>query len=49
MDLALGLVDDVTCMHEGRVLAEGAPDAIRRDARVQEVYLGRPRWSAPRK
>jgi len=43
MDLALGLVDSVICMHEGRVLAEGAPDAIRRDARVQEVYLGRPR------
>jgi branched-chain amino acid transport system ATP-binding protein len=43
MDLALGLVDYVTCMHEGGVLAEGAPDAIRRDARVQEVYLGRPR------
>lgn len=43
MDLALGLVDCVTCMHEGRVLADGSPDAIRRDARVQEVYLGRPR------
>jgi branched-chain amino acid transport system ATP-binding protein len=42
MDLALGLVDCVTCMHEGRVLAEGTPDAIRRDARVQEVYLGKP-------
>jgi branched-chain amino acid transport system ATP-binding protein len=43
MDLALGLVDCVTCMHEGRILAEGSPDAIRRDARVQEVYLGSPR------
>ena len=43
MDLALNLVDSVTCMHEGRILAEGAPDAIRRDARVQEVYLGKPR------
>jgi branched-chain amino acid transport system ATP-binding protein len=43
MDLALGLVDRVTCMHEGRVLAEGAPDDIRCDVRVQEVYLGRPR------
>jgi len=43
MDLALGLVDRVTCMHEGRVLVEGDPDTIRRDARVQEVYLGRPR------
>jgi branched-chain amino acid transport system ATP-binding protein len=43
MDLALGLVDRVTCMHEGRVLAEEAPDTIRRNALVQEVYLGKPR------
>jgi branched-chain amino acid transport system ATP-binding protein len=38
----LGLADHVTCLHEGRVLIEADPDAIRRDARVQEVYLGRP-------
>ena len=43
MDLALGLVDFVTCMHEGRVLVEQPPDAIRRNEAVQEVYLGRPR------
>jgi branched-chain amino acid transport system ATP-binding protein len=43
MDLALGLVDLVTCMFEGRVLAEQAPDEIRRNRQVQEVYLGRPR------
>ena len=43
MDLALGLVDRVTCMHEGRIIAEEAPDAIRRNALVQEVYLGKPR------
>ncbi len=43
MDLALGLVDFVTCMHEGRVLVEQSPDAIRRNEAVQEVYLGRPR------
>ena len=43
MDLALGLVDRVTCMHEGRILAEEAPDTIRRNALVQEVYLGKPR------
>ncbi|MBD0273559.1 MAG: ABC transporter ATP-binding protein, partial [Acetobacteraceae bacterium] len=42
MDLALGLVDRVTVMHEGRVLAEAAPGDIRGDARVQEVYLGTP-------
>jgi branched-chain amino acid transport system ATP-binding protein len=43
MDLALGLVDRVTCMFEGRVLVEEAPDDIRRNKQVQEVYLGRPR------
>jgi branched-chain amino acid transport system ATP-binding protein len=43
MDLALGLVDHVTCMFEGRVLVEEPPEAIRRNAKVQEVYLGKPR------
>jgi branched-chain amino acid transport system ATP-binding protein len=43
MDLALGLVDLVTCMVEGSVLVEQSPDDIRRNKQVQEVYLGRPR------
>ena len=43
MDLALGLADFVTCMFEGRILVEEAPDTIRRNGRVQEVYLGKPR------
>ena len=43
MDLALGLVDFVTCMFEGRILIEEAPEDIRRNAKVQEVYLGKPR------
>jgi branched-chain amino acid transport system ATP-binding protein len=43
MDLALGLVDFVTCMFEGRVLVEEAPEGIRRNKKVQEVYLGKPR------
>jgi branched-chain amino acid transport system ATP-binding protein len=42
IDLALRLVDHVTCMHNGTVLVEGSPDAIRANPRVQEVYLGRP-------
>ena len=42
MDLALGLVDYVTCLHEGRLLVEALPADIRTDARVQEVYLGKP-------
>ncbi len=43
MDLALGLAEYVTCLHEGRVLVEAAPDAIRKNEQVQEVYLGKPR------
>jgi branched-chain amino acid transport system ATP-binding protein len=43
MDLALGLVDYVTCMFEGRVLVEEPPEGIRINAKVQEVYLGKPR------
>ncbi|HEX6002017.1 MAG TPA: ABC transporter ATP-binding protein [Hyphomicrobiaceae bacterium] len=42
MDLALGLVDHVTCLHEGRVLVEAPPEGIRSSAIVQEVYLGKP-------
>lgn len=42
MDLALGLVDFVTCLHEGQVLVEEPPSDIRNDQRVQEVYLGKP-------
>ncbi len=42
MDLALGLVDYVTCLHEGRLLVEALPADIRTDPRVQEVYLGKP-------
>ena len=43
MDLALGLVDYVTCMFEGRILVEEPPDGIRRNKLVQDVYLGKPR------
>jgi branched-chain amino acid transport system ATP-binding protein len=43
MKLALGLADFVTCLHEGRVLIEESPEAIRRNKQVQEVYLGTPR------
>ena len=42
MDLALGLVDSVTVMQNGRVIVESTPDKIRSDPLVQEVYLGKP-------
>lgn len=40
MDLALGIADHVTCLHEGRVLVEESPEAIRSNEAVQKVYLG---------
>jgi len=40
MDVALALADRVTVLHQGRVLAEGTRDEVRRDARVAEIYLG---------
>ena len=43
MDLVLSLVGWVTCLSNGRFLAEGTPADIRNNALVQDVYLGRPR------
>lgn len=42
MDLALGLVDFVTCLYSGKVLIEDVPSAIRGNLQVQEIYLGKP-------
>jgi branched-chain amino acid transport system ATP-binding protein len=41
MELALGLADRVTCMHNGTPVATGTPDEIKADERVQDIYLGR--------
>jgi branched-chain amino acid transport system ATP-binding protein len=41
MDVVMGIADRVTVLAEGRVLAEGSPEAISRNAGVQDVYLGR--------
>ncbi|HZJ10436.1 MAG TPA: ABC transporter ATP-binding protein [Trueperaceae bacterium] len=40
MDLIMQLCDHVVVMHQGKVLAQGAPGAMQRDARVLEAYLG---------
>ncbi|MDP2726050.1 MAG: ABC transporter ATP-binding protein [Dehalococcoidia bacterium] len=40
MDVALDLVQSVTVLHLGQVLADGPRDAVKADARVQEIYLG---------
>jgi branched-chain amino acid transport system ATP-binding protein len=40
MDIVFGHADRVIVLDRGKILAEGAPDAIRADPRVQEAYLG---------
>jgi branched-chain amino acid transport system permease protein len=40
MDALFELAERVTVLQEGRVLAEGTPEEIRRSAAVQEAYLG---------
>jgi branched-chain amino acid transport system ATP-binding protein len=40
MDVVFGISDVVTVLHQGRVIAHGAPDAVQADDRVIEVYLG---------
>ncbi len=40
MDLALGLADQVTCLHYGKVIADDAPDGIAANREVQDCYLG---------
>jgi len=40
MDFVMGLVDRVYVMDFGQKICEGAPEEVRRDARVLEAYLG---------
>ena len=40
MDVALGVAEWVTMMHNGTVLVEGTPEEIRGNETVHELYLG---------
>ncbi len=40
MDVVFSLADRISVLHYGEVLCDGAPDEVRGDARVYEVYLG---------
>ncbi len=45
MDVVMRLAHRVTVLHQGRVLAEGPPEAIARDEAVQQAYLGERAWT----
>lgn len=40
MEMVMSLADSVTVMHNGTVIAEGAPDDVRKSAAAQNAYLG---------
>ena len=40
MDVALRVAEQVTMMHDGRVIVEGTPDEIRANELVHDLYLG---------
>ncbi|MDW7710253.1 MAG: ABC transporter ATP-binding protein [Deferrisomatales bacterium] len=40
IDLVLSVSRTIAVLHQGEVIAQGPPEAIRQDARVQEAYLG---------
>jgi len=42
MDVVMGISDWIVVMAQGRVLAEGVPDAVSKNEDVIEAYLGRP-------
>ena len=40
MDVALGLADRVTVLHQGRVILDAAPGEVQANPEVREVYFG---------
>jgi len=40
MDLVFGVADRIIVLHHGQVIANGTPEDIQTDPRVQEIYMG---------
>jgi ABC-type branched-subunit amino acid transport system ATPase component len=39
MGMVMGIADEVAVLHNGEIIVEGSPDAVRNDPRVIEAYL----------
>jgi branched-chain amino acid transport system ATP-binding protein len=40
VEVVFGYADRVVVLHQGELIASGAPEEVRADPRVREVYLG---------
>jgi branched-chain amino acid transport system ATP-binding protein len=40
MNVVFGISDSIKVMHQGRILFEGSPEAVRNNDEVQKIYLG---------
>jgi branched-chain amino acid transport system ATP-binding protein len=40
MDVAFAVVDSITVLHYGEIVAEGSRELIRTSTRVRDIYLG---------
>jgi ABC-type branched-subunit amino acid transport system ATPase component len=40
MEVVFSIAEKITVLHQGQVLAEGTPAAVRSNSEVQRLYLG---------
>jgi len=48
MQVVFSIAQNIAVLHQGRIIADGAPEAVRADAEVRRVYLGEGRRHAAR-
>ena len=48
MDIVFGYSDRIIALHQGKVLADGTPDAIKANEGVVNTVVGRKAWALER-